>query len=69
MRILVFGGAGYIGSHTALELIRAGEEVVVADNLQTGFRYRQVFMGWFSYLLHWKQDSFRLQQSKMPESS
>ena len=26
MRILVFGGAGYIGSHTALELIRAGEE-------------------------------------------
>ena len=37
MRILVFGGAGYIGSHTALELIRAGEEVVVADNLQTGF--------------------------------
>ena len=23
------------------------------------FRYRQVFMGWFSYLLHWKQDSFR----------
>ena len=25
--------------------------------------------GWFSYLLHWKQDSFRLQQSKMPESS
>lgn len=38
MRILVFGGAGYIGSHTALELIRAGEEVVVADNLQTGFR-------------------------------
>lgn len=38
MRILVFGGAGYIGSHTALELIRAGEEVVIADNLLTGFR-------------------------------
>lgn len=38
MRILVFGGAGYIGSHTALELIRAGEEVVVADSLVTGYR-------------------------------
>ncbi len=37
MRILVLGGAGYIGSHTALELIRAGEEVVIADNLMTGF--------------------------------
>lgn len=36
MRILVLGGAGYIGSHTVLELIRAGEEVVVADNLSTG---------------------------------
>ena len=38
MRILVTGGAGYIGSHTALELIRAGHEVVVADNLATGYR-------------------------------
>ena len=38
MRILVLGGAGYIGSHTSLELIRAGHEVVVADNLVTGFR-------------------------------
>ncbi|MBE6759689.1 MAG: UDP-glucose 4-epimerase GalE [Ruminococcaceae bacterium] len=38
MRILVAGGAGYIGSHTALELIKAGHEVVVADNLATGYR-------------------------------
>ncbi len=36
MSILVLGGAGYIGSHTALELVRAGERVVVADNLSTG---------------------------------
>ena len=28
MRILVLGGAGYIGSHTALELVRAGEDVI-----------------------------------------
>ena len=33
MRILVTGGAGYIGSHTALELLGAGHDVVVVDNL------------------------------------
>lgn len=36
MAILVLGGAGYIGSHTVYELIDRGEEVVVADNLETG---------------------------------
>lgn len=38
MRILVLGGAGYIGSHTVYELIDEGYEVVIVDNLQTGFR-------------------------------
>lgn len=38
MSVLVLGGAGYIGSHTVYELIAAGREVVVADNLLTGFR-------------------------------
>ena len=38
MAILVLGGAGYIGSHTALELVKAGNEVVIADNLVTGYR-------------------------------
>lgn len=33
MKILVTGGAGYIGSHTCLELLNAGHEVVVVDNL------------------------------------
>jgi len=33
MKILVTGGAGYIGSHTCLELLQAGHEVVVIDNL------------------------------------
>ena len=33
MKILVTGGAGYIGSHTIIELYKAGHEVVVIDNL------------------------------------
>jgi UDP-glucose 4-epimerase len=39
MAILVTGGAGYIGSHMVLELLDAGEKVVVLDNLTTGFRW------------------------------
>ena len=39
MTILVTGGAGYIGSHMVLELLDAGEQVVVLDNLSTGFRW------------------------------
>lgn len=38
MRVLVTGGAGYIGSQTAKALARAGYEVVVLDNLATGHR-------------------------------
>ena len=31
-KILVTGGAGYIGSHTCVELLNAGKEIVVIDN-------------------------------------
>ncbi len=37
MAVLVTGGAGYIGSHMVLRLCDAGEQVVVLDNLTTGF--------------------------------
>ena len=37
MKILVLGGAGYIGSHTVYELIDKGEEVIIIDNLETGY--------------------------------
>jgi UDP-glucose 4-epimerase len=39
MGVLVTGGAGFIGSHMALELIDAGQDVLVLDNLSTGFRW------------------------------
>ena len=38
MAVLVCGGAGYIGSHTVRQLMAAGEEVIIADNLSTGHR-------------------------------
>ena len=37
MRLLVVGGAGYIGSHTVYELIKDGQEVVILDNLSSGY--------------------------------
>lgn len=36
MRVLVAGGAGYIGSHTCKALARAGHTPIVFDNLRTG---------------------------------
>src|SRR6185312_1959426 len=39
MSVLVTGGAGYIGSHMVWHLVDAGEDVVVLDNLTTGFRW------------------------------
>ena len=36
--VLVTGGAGYIGSHTCLELLKAGERVVVVDNFANSDR-------------------------------
>ena len=38
MAILVLGGAGYLGSHTALELVKSGRDVVIADSLVTGYK-------------------------------
>ena len=39
MAVLVTGGAGYIGSHMVWELLDADEDVVVLDNLSTGFEW------------------------------
>ena len=39
MRLLVTGGAGYIGSHVTRQLVEAGHQVTVYDNLCSGFRW------------------------------
>ena len=41
MKILITGGAGFIGSHLADKLIEQGHEITVIDNLSTG-RYSNV---------------------------
>jgi len=39
MKVLVIGGAGYIGSHAARVLRKHGHEVVIFDDLSTGFEF------------------------------
>ena len=41
-KILVTGGAGFIGSHTCVELLEAGYEVVIVDNFSNFMR--QIFL-------------------------
>ena len=45
MKVLVTGGAGYIGSHTTLSLLQAGYEVVVLDNFSNSFPESLVRVG------------------------
>ena len=46
MSILVTGGAGYIGSHTVLELLQQGEDVVVVDNTFLGGPIQRFLRRW-----------------------
>lgn len=57
MKILVIGGAGYIGSHTCKALALAGNEAIVYDNLSTGHRQ---FVQWGDFELGDIRDIERL---------
>ena len=39
MAILITGGAGYIGSHTCVELLNKGEEIVIIDNFSNSKKF------------------------------
>ena len=56
MSILVTGGAGYIGSHTAYELLNSGKEIVIVDNLQKG--HKEAVLGGMFYEGDLRDDSF-----------
>ena len=45
MKILVTSGAGYIGSHTCVELLNAGYEVVILDNLYNDRKGSHILQG------------------------
>ena len=56
MSVLVTGGAGYIGSHTVVELLEQNEDVVVVDNLSKG--HRNAVLGGRFYEGDLRDDSF-----------
>jgi len=45
MKYLLVGGAGYIGSHVARELARAGHNVTILDDLSKGHRGKEALIG------------------------
>ena len=47
MRVLVSGGAGYIGSHTVVQLVAAGHDVVVVDSFANA---KPAVVGWLEAL-------------------
>ena len=59
MKVIVTGGAGYIGSHTCKELAKAGIEVIAYDNLSTGHKD---FIKWGPFEQGELADKARLQQ-------
>ena len=56
MAILVTGGSGYIGSHTVIELIEKGEEVIIIDNLSKG--HKRALLGGDFYQGDLRDDKF-----------
>lgn len=53
-KVLVTGGAGYIGSHCVVELIEAGYKPVVVDNLSNAVKgtFLLIWKGWSFVVVH-----------------
>ena len=49
--MLLTGGAGYIGSHVAMDLVREGYEVIILDDLSRGLQRRSWVASWFEVTL------------------
>ena len=72
MRVLVTGGAGYIGSHTCVELLNAGHDIIVVDNFSNSspeslIRISELTTGnlnatgWTCWILwSWRRSSVRI---------
>ena len=61
--VLLTGGAGYIGSHTAKALRRAGHEVVIYDNLSAG--HRQAALGDLTVTAHVQAQAIRRRHDRL----
>ena len=58
MKILVVGGAGYIGSHMVKMLSDEGYDVVILDNLSTGYRNAVKYGDFVEHAWHWEISHF-----------
>ena len=63
--VLLTGGAGYIGSHTAIELVKAGYDVVIVDNLHNSymgeFTIHSLYM--LKIIRNWQQSNIYIDSS------
>ena len=60
MLVLITGGAGYIGSHSVVELINAGYDCVVIDNLSNAFTGKLLYWCYSEYSENIAIDSYEI---------
>lgn len=63
-KVLITGGAGYIGSHCVIELVKDGYDVLIADNWANANKgkFKRFFQ--YSFLAVWDRKNLENQQSK-----
>lgn len=68
IKVLVTGGAGYIGSHAVKALARSGREVVTVDNLSTGFREAVLYGRFYRCDLLDREGLLAIMQKEKPQA-